>query len=316
MIKLNNKQELIGNLKGNLFGSPFNLGLSGNLSFNRAEPWGKPKFLYLTSNVTIDGKIQQVLLEDYESIYLSIEKYIQDSIRERQAKLLEEEYFITLPEYKTFLEELQAKINLKISNIKKDKNSPSLGPFSMNLDNLRSSLLLKVAGEEEKNKENEISYRIDYGRKIPYMDFSINLKDFTWGGKAFSICDMELYPEKLDINLAMVSNGNNLSEFLTYRSLRADANLYNVRAKQFDNEDLFSLGEYINENSKFNLALDLQIYSRELFYRNIEVKGQDYYFKGYANSKNRKVNYVFYGNMAQKPVKLSFIESKYSCNKN
>ena len=115
--------------------------------------------------------------------------------------------------------------------------------------------------------------------------------------------------------MSFVSGGNNFSDLLVNRSIAGELNLIGNSFIRTNPGDNVNLSEMFQGQNNLDISLGFNAYSQEGFIRNIEVKSKELDLRGNASLVRSDVNYIFYGQLKNKPQNIAFTKTGASCQK-
>lgn len=307
------QNELHTDLKGKLFDKEFNSELNGTILF--IKPAKEIPVSAIASNVKLDIHLDSLILKSFQSVYDSIQQKISSDIKERQEKMLPESFFIQSSLYKVFLEKANVKANMKIAEVKYRPDSHSQGKYNIDAKIESGVANLVVAGGVQDKNENELSLNFYYDRKMPSFDFRTRISSLLWFDETFDLCDSSIYSDIIDFNMSFISSGNNFSDLLVNRSISGELSLIGNSFIRSNPGDNVNLSEIFQKQKNLTISLAFNAYSQEGFLRNIEIKSDEADFRGNANLVRSDINYIFYGQIKNKPQNLAFTKTGASCQK-
>ncbi|WCL51173.1 hypothetical protein [Leptospira sp. GIMC2001] len=291
---------------GEIFGSKLKLESAIKLQIWKSIRPDKTNYYPLGTNGEISGNLERIVLEHWYPIFNQYKTKIEKEIRERQEKIIPEEYFTQFKIYKYLLEEMNISWDLKINEIVTiPVNTNSKEPDNSILDFiLRKSpidktplekyndLEKKTSKESLKNwlftgsiksgrgigklvqlsTSNRLEFNTQFANKTPYLEFSINVEDIPWRQTSIQICGLPLHSDRLSLYYSIKTRGSD------YYGLSKQANHSSVwgfhKAKFLigSNDGTFESKlpidrKYLTMN--FDLDLEMDRYFETSYYRNI-----------------------------------------------
>ncbi|MBK7056968.1 MAG: hypothetical protein KBF99_07100 [Leptospiraceae bacterium] len=307
------QNELHTDLKGKLFDKDFNAAMNGTISFTKAAK--EAPVSSTISNLKLNVNLDSLILKSFQSIYDSIAAKVSSDIKERQEKMLPETFFVQSALHKVFLEKANVKANMKIGEVKYRPDSHSQGSYNLDLKIESGAGNLVLTGGIIDKKENELNLNFYYDRKVPAVDFRTRISSLVWLDETFDLCDSSIYTDIINFNMSFVSGGNNFSDLLVNRSIAGELNLIGNSFIRSNPGDNVNLSEMFLGQSNLDISLGFNAYSQEGFIRNIEVKSKELDLRGNASLVRSDVNYIFYGQLKNKPQNIAFTKTGASCQK-
>ena len=307
------QNELHTDLKGKLFDKDFNAAMNGAISFTKAAK--EAPVSSTISNLKLNVNLDSLILKSFQSIYDSIAAKVSSDIKERQEKMLPETFFVQSAIHKVFLEKANVKANMKIGEVKYRPDSHSQGSYNLDLKIESGAGNLVLTGGIVDKKENELNLNFYYDRKVPAVDFRTRISSLVWLDETFDLCDSSIYTDIINFNMSFVSGGNNFSDLLVNRSIAGELNLIGNSFIRTNPGDNVNLSEMFQGQNNLDISLGFNAYSQEGFIRNIEVKSKELDLRGNASLVRSDVNYIFYGQLKNKPQNIAFTKTGASCQK-
>jgi hypothetical protein len=310
-----NQMESI--FKGQLFSSNLNLTSKVKLQFWKSFRPNKTTYYPVGMTGNIDTKLETLQLDDWLNLKISLNKYIQNEIKERQEKMIPEEYFTQQKIYKYLLEDMNLVWN---GNIKKiliqEQGSESLDwNHSISIQSGRIS-----AKANQQNSKNSLSFSSQFATKSPYMEFNINLDDFEWKKPIFQLCGKDIIPDKIDLDYRFRSSGSDFNSITKQGNHSSTWNLKNNKiyednknSETTNNTDRFPLPGWSN-SEEFDLSFEMDHYFENSYYRSISIiskSGKEW--KGFGNTKNNLPNYTLYGKVDNEYKTIQLVEEADTC---
>ncbi|GBF48768.1 hypothetical protein LPTSP4_02680 [Leptospira ryugenii] len=305
-INVSDQNQTKLNLKGELFNKPVQFNLTSILEWSRSKKTDGTFYYPLSSKTKANLVLKELIASDWIPLYQNWKQDTLEEIKERQEKLIPEEYFYQKKLYKYFLETLAWESGIQVDSYYPFEGSGSLGP-------LKGSLLAKDGrfsfNVNLPNNESKMSIGSYYATKTPNFSFSLFLKAYPWGTSWMSLCGMELNPEKIEFDYSYNSQGSD------YYTLSKDARYsYFVKliSTKVTNKEIISklnLSEKILKDP-FDLEFNLDHYFDSDYARNIVLTSPTLDIKGYAQNKSGQFYYSVYGLLGEVRSSWSITEDE------
>ncbi|MCB1193491.1 MAG: hypothetical protein KDK90_23830 [Leptospiraceae bacterium] len=300
---------------GKLFEKQFVSGINMKLKYAKFNQEDGKVVYPLNINIVHNMSLDDMVLENYYPIYQKIENYIQDSIKDRQEKMLPESFFIQTDVYKKYLENLEVNSNISTENLRISNNSVNLGKYKTSINTQKDkSLLISISGEDDllKNKSNSIIAQIQYHNQLPAMSLKVSARSFLWFDETIKICGNTMYTNSIDTNLVWQGYGNNFSSFFDTQSLNGEITMKTNKIKQTDFAKNIHLGKYTNENV-FNLFMNFRGYGRKISFSPIQIDGKQVFLRGNGEYELDKLVFSLNGNSGNQNYSFSISEDTENC---
>ncbi len=307
-----NNEKLNMNSIGKLFNKNLEFNLISDLKFQKNSDTKK---IFISSTSKFDLKYSKLILEDFYSISESIYNYIYDDIKERQEKMLPESYLVLDPFYKFLVENAKLISKIEISEIEKNELNVNYGKFFLDskLENGIANINF-LKSEKEANFGFKSTIYID--RKIPTVDFRLEIENLFLNHKLFEFCDSIFYTDFLNFQFTFTSAGNNFSDFYANKSI---AGIFEANSSVFIKNDNYSDKISIMENLKSQKNLSLKFafsgYSQDLYINNLNLNSDELQIFGNSLTLRGEQGYNFSGQVKNKPFNLNFFKKGDQCYK-
>ncbi|MCW7471445.1 LIC_12586 family protein [Leptospira kanakyensis] len=312
-----------GNLNLNLLeGNEWNLnfdsmlfGKPSHLSGGGVNVWGRSKktdgsFYYpLNSKTKLNFKTADFTANDWKPLYEDWKKETLEEIRERQEKLIPEEYFYQTKVYKYFLESMNLDLGIAVGNYFPYSGSKSLGESKGNLQVRDGRMNFNLALGNTGSKVSMVSY---FASKTPNFGFSLFLNEYPWSDPWMHLCGAELKPSEVSLDYSFNSIGSD------YYTLHKDARtsyflkLFGVSFKEADLVSKLEM-DLTPFKKPFQMEFDLSRYSDMDYISNLVVSSESLDLKGYGNNKNGNYGFTTYGLVGESRGTFSFSEEENKC---
>lgn len=308
-LKLNQGNEWSFNFDSLLFGKPSHLSGLGLSVWSRSKKADGSFYYPMTSKTKLNFQTPDLTGSEWKPLYEDWKKETLEEIRERQEKLIPEEYFYQKKVYKYFLESMNLDFGIQISNFFPFGGSQSLGESKGNLVVKDGRMNLNWNLGNTGSKVSMISY---FASKTPNFGFSLYLNEYPWSEPWMNLCGTELRPTHVGLDYSFNSIGSD------YYSLHKDARtsyflkLYGVQLKE---ADLVSKLEMNLDPLKkpFQMEFDLSRYSDMDYISNLVISSDSLDLKGYGNNKNGNYAITTYGLVGESRGSFSFTEEENKC---
>lgn len=311
------ENQLLSKGSGQVFSSRFNLDANAKLQFWKSIRPDKSNYYPLGMNGSIQTKLDTLQLENWYNLKSSIQTYIQKEIKDRQEKILPEEYFTQQKIYKYLLEEMNLTWNGSIQKVIIQDNA------SESLDWNHSVIIQAgriTAKASQKNTSNSISFNSQFATKSPYMEMNLNLVDFSWKKPLFNLCGYSVLPESLDLEYRFRSSG---ADFNSITKQGNHTSIWNLKKAKIMNATEEFEKENINSNfpipawdkkESFDLGFEMDHYFENTYFRNITlVSSSGNEWKGFGSTKNNLPYYTLYGKVGTEFKTIQLLEEEDIC---
>ncbi|EMY69567.1 LIC_12586 family protein [Leptospira vanthielii] len=308
-LKLLEGNEWSLNIDSMLFGKPSHILGSGASVWGRSKKADGSYYYPMSSKTKLNFQTPDLNGSDWKPLYEDWKKETLEEIRERQEKLIPEEYFYQTKIYKYFLESMNLDLGIQIANYYPFSGSKSLGESKGNFLVKEGRMNLNLNLGTSNSKISMISY---FASKTPNFGFSLILNEYPWSDPWMNFCGSDLKPTHVSLDYSFNSIGSD------YYSLHKDARtsyslkLFGVNFKEADlvSKLEMDLGPL---RKPFQLEFDLSRYSDMDYISNLVVSSESLDLKGYGNNKNGNYAFTTYGLVGESRGSFSFTEEENKC---
>lgn len=299
---------------GSLFDSPLEWSAKIKLQFWKSVRPDKTNYYPMGSNGSIRGKLQELRITDWQPILKKFWEGVQTEIRERQEKLLPEEYFTQFKIYRYVLEEMNLDWSFQIRDFVSFATNQRIPQWEWN-GNVKSARIdTKLQTLDRKNR---VEFRSHFGTKTPTWEFTLNLDEFPWGEKILEICGAELMAQSLFLDYRLRLRGADISSLSKDASLSSNWKLIGAEFRD-STADLAKKIPIPGIGSNFSEPLTVQWdwdhYFEVSYFRNIETIGSDgWNWKGSGSTRTGKPAFHLYGKTLGEYRSVSWEEGEKSC---
>lgn len=300
-IRINPDGRIEANMDMEVFKKKGSLGGQGIVQFLRSTEAD----YQVSANTNMNINIDKIIFSDFQEIYDSVKKGIEDDIKERQEKMLPESYLVKNPLYKKFFERMNFQGKLASESFSNEENGKELGPLALDIKYLNRNLDLELLSKSE-NPFFQVNLKGIIDRSVPYFDFRFKLNDYPWNKPVIEYCGYDFVPKNLNLNLAVQSSGNNFSDLTGRKSYALLFELLGTdfvfkKEKTEDVSELF-------QNKDVNIKGSRAGYALEGFFRELEINSDSLSFKGNGNiSKTGNHVFNFWGTLGGKYTSWNLI---------
>jgi hypothetical protein len=160
----------------------------------------------------------------------------------------------------------------------------------------------------------ELNLLANTNQKVPFYDFRLSANSVPWMDETLNFCDSTFYSDWLDFNISMTASGNHFSDLVVTRYLNGGFRLGRSSAYRKRAYDPVRLDEFMGKGN-INISGDFNAYSQEIYFRNLEVKGNGFSFLGYGNSTRNDQSFYFSGSNQNKYLSLNLNYNGEVCQK-
>ncbi|MCG6142145.1 LIC_12586 family protein [Leptospira mtsangambouensis] len=308
-LKLTEGNEWTFNFDSLFFGKPTHLSGGGNSTWGRSKKTDGTYYYPLQSKTKLNFQTPDLTANDWKPLYEDWKQETLEEIRERQEKLIPEEYFYQTKIYKYFLEMMNLDLSIQIANYFPYSGSQSLGEAKGNflVKDGRMNLVLNLGNSN--SKLSAVSY---FASKTPNFGLSLVLSEYPWSDPWMNFCGAELKPTHVSLDYSFNSIGSD------YYSLHKDARtsyslkLFGVDFKQADLVPKLEM-DLSPFKKPFRIEFDLSRYSDMDYISNLVVSSDTLDLKGYGNNKNGNYAFTAYGAVGVSRGTFSFTEEENKC---
>lgn len=292
-----------------LFGKPSHLSGSGANVWGRSKKTDGSYYYPMSSKTKLNFQTPDLYGSDWKPLYEDWKQETLEEIRERQEKLIPEEYFYQTKIYKYFLESMNLDLGIQIANYYPFSGSETLGESKGNVLVKDGRMNLGLNLGSSNSKVSMISY---FASKTPNFGFSLILNEYPWSDPWMNFCGAELKPTHVSLDYSFNSIGSD------YYSLHKDARtsyslkLFGVNFKEADLVSKLEM-DLSPLRKPFQLEFDLSRYSDMDYISNLVVSSESLDLKGYGNNKNGNYAFTTYGLVGESRGSFSFTEEENKC---
>ncbi len=308
-LKLTEGNNLNLQAKGEVFGKPAGLELLSQLDWTRQKKTDGSFYYPLYSKSKGNLLIQDLVANNLSELFQSWKKETNDEIKERQEKLIPEEYFYQKKIYKYFLESMNLDLGLKISSFYPYDGSADQGEAKGSFVIKDGRLNFVFGLEKSASKLNISSY---FATKTPNFSFGLFLDRYPWSESWMKVCGLELKPGIVSMDYSFASQGSD------YYTLSKDGRInYYLKLENaiWEGEELWfkmNLPDSLYKES-YTVEFNLDHYFESDYIRNLSVTSTSTDLKGYGQNKSGFFQYSFYGLMGENRGNWSFAEDDTRC---
>ncbi|PJZ45551.1 LIC_12586 family protein [Leptospira brenneri] len=308
-LKLNEGNEWNLNFDSLLFGKPSHLGGGGVNLWGRSKKTDGSFYYPMNSKTKLTFKTPDLTANDWKPLYEDWKKETLEEIKERQEKLIPEEYFYQTKVYKYFLESMNLDLGISIGNYFAYSGSKSLGESKGSLQVKDGRMNFNLALGNTGSKLSMVSY---FASKTPNFGFSLVLSEYPWSDPWMNLCGADLKPTQVSLDYSFNSIGSD------YYTLHKDARtsyflkLFGVSFKEADLISKLDM-DLTPFKKPFQIEFDLSRYSDMDYISNLVVSSEFLDLKGYGNNKNGNYGFTTYGLVGESRGTFSFSEEENKC---
>lgn len=306
-ISKNNHLEFTG--KFNVFDKPNLVSLASDLDWTKSKKTDGSLYYPLNSKTKANIESSSIVASDWFRLYNDWQKDTMDEIKERQEKLIPEEYFYQKKVYKYFLESMNWDLNFHFSKFFPYEGGSDLGETKGNLSVKDGRMSLNFPLGNLGSKVSMVSY---FASKTPNFTFSLYLNSYPWNNSWLSLCGEELKPSLVDLDYSFASLGSD------YYMLHKDARInYFVKLHQVSlkNAEVFTKLPIPIQKFKepFSIEFNLDHYFETDYLRNLAIYGNELDLKGYGSNKTGNFVYTLYGILGEVRGNWNISEEENRC---
>jgi hypothetical protein len=304
--------QLKSEFKGLLFDSKLTFIVDTKIQFWKSTKPDKTNYYPVGIHGNINSKLDSIQLDDWIPMKNSIFVLIQKEIKERQEKILPEEFFTQLRIYKYLLEEMNLVWNGSIGKIVTNKNEKPMLEWNSNLTIQTGRLSLKL---NQKNSSNTLAYSTTFASRTPYMEFSMILADVSWNKETFQICGFDIIPKTLDLDYRFRSSGSDIYTITKQSNQTSIWNLKNTKMVRSIPNGQYSIPlPGWNPQQEFILNFSIDHFFENSYYRDILLSnGIETEWKGYGSLKNSQPSFSLFGKVGTEYKTIQFVEEGNIC---
>ncbi len=293
-------------VKGESFNKPMSLELASTLDWSRSKKTDGTFYYPLNSKTKSTLKINEVLAKNWVPLYDSWKKETLADIKERQEKLIPEEYFSQKKVYKYFLESMNFDLVLSVGDFFPYEGSASSGElkgsFIIKDGRLNLAFLLPKSG----SKLGISSY---YATKTPNFSFSIFLNEYPWNRPWTDVCGMNLLPESVNLDYSYASQGSDYYTLSKDARINYSAKLNRVKVVGKELWNKLNLPEKAMQDP-ITIEFSLDHYFDSDYMRNLRLTSASMDLSGYAQNKTGLYVYSVYGLIGENRGSWTFSEEE------
>lgn len=305
--KPNNEWDL--KLDGEIFGKPSHLLGNGSFDWSRSKKIDGSYYYPMASKTKLSFQSTELTANDWKPLYEDWKKDTMEEIRERQEKLIPEEYFYQTKLYKYFLESMNFDLGIQITHFYPYRGSKSLGESKGNLSVKEGRFSLNLGLGNSDSKLSMVSY---FASKTPNFSLNLNLKEYPWSDPWMTVCGIDLKPTNVSMDFSFNSIGSDY--YMLHKDARTSYSL-KLFGINFKDGDLVSKGNFDLKPLKlpFNLEFSLNRYSDLDYLSDVVVSSEAIDLKGYGNNKNGNYQMTLYGLIGETRGSLNISEEENKC---
>lgn len=304
--------QLTSDFKGRIFDSPFDLESKIKLQFWKSTRPNKKNYYPLGTVGSIQGNVDELRFVDWEKLWERGSRKLKKEIKERQEKLLEEEYFTQSEIYRYILEEMNLEWNIRIGQVLTGKGKNRLPDWSFqgNIKSGRANAKFYQA-----NTKNKFEFTTQFGTKTPYMEFLFLAEDLPWNQKAFSLCSVDFIPDSLTLDYRLRTRGADFYTISKESNIASSWKLNSVSLVDPENTIEKKIPwSFINPQKKIKLEFDMDHYFETSYFRNISLDMEDVFeLRGSGSTRNLRPGFNFYGKVFGENKSLILEEWEKQC---
>ncbi|TGL17002.1 hypothetical protein EHQ46_17390 [Leptospira yanagawae] len=305
--KPNNEWEL--SIDSETFGKPSHLVGFGSADFSRSKKTDGTFYYPMSSKTKMKFQSTELTANDWKPLYEDWKKDTLEEIRERQEKLIPEEYFYQTKLYKYFLESMNFDLSIHISNFFAYQGSTSLGESKGNLVVKDGRFSLNLGLGNADSKLSVVSY---FASKTPNFSFNLILKEYPWSDPWMIVCGTEWKPNQVNLDYSFNSIGSDY--YMLHKDARTSytLKLFGVNLKD---GDLISKGniDHFAFKKPFDIEFSLNRYSDMDYLSDVVVTSEQLDLKGYGNNKNGNYQMTLYGLLGETRGSFAISEEENKC---
>lgn len=304
--------QLTSKLNGRIFGSVIDLELNTKLQFWKSTRPNKKNYYPLGTVGSIKGNIATLKFSDWGPLWEIAERKFKKEVKERQEKLLQEEYFTQSEIYRYILEEMNLDWNIKVADVYTGNGKNKLPDWS--LQGIVKSGRANVRFNQS-NTKNKFEYTTQFGTKTPYMEFIIQAEDLPWNQKVFSVCFVDFIPDSLSLDYRLRTRGADFYTISKESNISSSWKLDSLRLVDPENHIEKKIPwNFLSTNNRINLEFDMDHYFGTSYYRSIYLKMDEVFeLRGSGSTRNLRPGFNFYGKVFGENKSLSLEEWENQC---
>ncbi|TGM81009.1 LIC_12586 family protein [Leptospira bouyouniensis] len=305
--KPNNEWDL--KIDAEIFGKPSHLFGFGSSDWNRSKKIDGSYYYPMSSKTKLSFQTTELTAIDWKPLYEDWKKDTMEEIRERQEKLIPEEYFYQTKLYKYFLESMNFDLGIQITNFFPYRGSKSLGESKGNLGVKDGRFSLNLGLGNLDSKVSMVSY---FASKTPNFSFNLYLKEYPWSDPWMNLCGIDVKPSNVSIDFSFNSIGSDY--YMLHKDARTSYSL-KLFGVNFREGDLVSKGNFDIKplKSNFDMEFTLNRYSDLDYLSDVVVTSDTIDLKGYGNNKNGNYQMTLYGLLGETRGSFNVSEEENKC---
>ncbi|XDD45112.1 hypothetical protein AB3N60_10325 [Leptospira sp. WS39.C2] len=305
--KTNNEWNL--NVDAELFGKPSHLVGNGSKEWSRSKKIDGSFYYPMVSKTKLSFQTTELTANDWKPLYEEWKKETLEEIRERQEKLIPEEYFYQTKLYKYFLESMNFDLGIQVTNFYPYKGAKSLGESKGNLIVKDGRFSLNLGLGNLNSKLSMVSY---FASKTPNFSLNLVLNEYPWSEPWMNLCGTEVKPTNVSMDFSFNSIGSDY--YMLHKDARTSYSLklFGIHLKEGDlisksNIDIQPL------KSPFVMEWTLNRYSDLDYLSDVVVTSESIDLKGYGNNKNGNYQMTVYGLVGETRGSFTISEEENKC---
>lgn len=302
-------QEWNLNWDAEIFGKPSHLVGAGTADFSRSKKIDGTYYYPMSSKTKLNFQSTELTANDWKPLYEDWKKDTMEEIRERQEKLIPEEYFYQTKLYKYFLESMNFDLGIQITNFFAYQGSKSLGESKGNLTVKDGRFSFNLGLGNLDSKVSVVSY---FASKTPNFSFNLFLKEYPWSDPWMNVCGVEWKPTNVSLDYSFNSIGSDY--YMLHKDARTSYNLklWGVTLKE---GDLIAKGniDLVPFKKPFTMEFSLNRYSDLDYLSDVVVTSESLDLKGYGNNKNGNYQMTLYGLVGETRGSFAISEEENKC---
>jgi len=290
---------------GFLFGKSYQMKTSAN--FDAARLQKKDGFYYpINSKIRGNMEVDKVIFSEWFPLYENWKKSVLEDIRERQEKIIPEEFFYQSKIFKYVLEYMYLDFQL---TSKETKGFPELGDLGIGKINMQIQngrvTLQSGAGNQKMNLNSTFS------TKQPSLVFNLQLVNFPWQRDWMTVCGVGIIPTNLTLDYMFSSSG---SDYYTLSKDSRSTSYVSLNQARLETPDFLTKNGL--ENSKEPIQMEFQIdrYFETEYIRNVSVQGPGIDWKGFGQRKLGNLSFNLYGSLGSNRSSWTIVEEEGRCS--
>lgn len=302
-------QEWDLKLDAEIFGKPSHLVGTGVSDWSRSKKIDGTFYYPMVSKSKLTFQTTDLTASDWKPLYEDWKKDTMEEIRERQEKLIPEEYFYQTKLYKYFLESMNFDLSFQIKNFIPYVGAKSLGESKGNLIVKDGRFNLNLGLGNEESKLSMVSY---FASKTPNVSFNLFLKDYPWSDTWMNLCGVEVRPTTVGLDYSFNSIGSDY--YMLHKDARTSYSL-KLTGVNLKEGDLVTKSNIDLKPFKvpFTMEFTLNRYSDLDYLSDVVVMSDLIDVKGYGNNKNGNYQLTLYGLLGETRGSFTVSEEENKC---